>query len=331
MLRLYLITILTLFSIATLGQGLPGYVVTLKGDTLKGIVRESAQQASISLHIPHQPEQKFTAQEVRGYGLLHNSLIRSHPVKRANDQLTYEFVLPEQEGVIGLYSFADGFGLLLRPAETDTLYELQASNWHLLLHRYLGQCQTLDFSTDGFLSQSYTEPRVQQFVAQYNECVEPNWRPTANHRSVWWPGITGYVSQFSARQEAEPTGSGWQAGIDWTALRASGFQTTLGVSYSRLLLTTSDYAGRHSFRAPLVAAGINLSQRIAKPNGPGMVVGGGMRLGYSTGTVALLYQAKVGGVVPFGHRQEIELAGTFQRFLDVNCIGLQAGYTLYKK
>jgi hypothetical protein len=339
MLRLYFTTLLTLFGIAALGQGLPGYIVTLKGDTLRGIVRESGQQSGVSLFVPHQPERRFTAAEVRGYGLLHRSLVQSYPVKRAIGQLAYAFALPEQEGTVSLFSFADEFGLLLRPTKNDTLYELTASNWHLMLHRNLGQCQAIDFTSAGFLSKPYTESRVQQYVAQYNKCVEPSWRPTANHSSVWWPGITAYTSRFNARRDSEPasnqpqqpTGSGWQAGLDWTTLRASGLQTSLGISYAYLRLPTSDYAGQRSFTSPLLTAGINLSQRIAKPNGFGAVVGGGMRLGYSAGIVGLVYQAKVGGLLPFGRRQEVELAGTFQRFTDVNCVGLQAAYTLYKK
>ncbi|TGD79732.1 hypothetical protein [Hymenobacter wooponensis] len=337
--RLYFTVLLTLFNIAAFSQGLPGYIVTLRGDTLRGIVRESSQQSSISLFIPHQQERKFTAAEVRGYGLLHNALVQSYAVKRASGQLTYAFVLPEQEGIISVYSFADEFGLLLKPTKNDTLYELTASNWHLMLHRYLGQCQAMDFTSADFLSKPYTDFRAQQYIAQYNKCVEPSWRPTANHRSVWWPGITAYTSRFSASRDSEnssnqlqqPVGSGWQVGLDWTTLRASGLQTSLGVSYTYLRLPTSEYAGQRFFTTPLLAAGINLSQRIAKPNGLGAVVGGGLRLGYSEGVVAMVYQAKVGGLLPFGRRQEVELAGTFQRFMDVNCIGLQAAYTLFKK
>jgi hypothetical protein len=337
MARIFILALFIFCSLRAASQGLPGYVLTLQGDTLRGIVRESAQQRRISLFVPLQPTQKFTAADIHGYGLLHNAPVLSYPVQRISGRREQQFALPKQMGAVKLYSFADELGLLLQPAGTDTLYELADTNLQLLLHRHLGQCSALNFTDPSFQRKLYTETRVRQIVAQYNRCVNPHQVVAPIKRTFWRHGLMAHTALLRLRQDADTrfnetslTSSALQVGLAWTSLRASGFQSALVVSYLRLF--AADPKVGYLERGGLLNGGLQLQQRIGKPFGLNGFVGGGISLGLSGGTYAgPCYQAQAGLLLPVGHRHEIQLAGVYQRYTDVNGLGAQLAYTLFQR
>ena len=225
-------------------QGLPGYVLTLSGDTLRGTLTEARQRRQVHLLGTDGQLRKFDPAQIHGYGLRDHPPIKSAIVRQASGGTAHYFVIPRLLGPASLYAFDNEKGLLLQPA-ADTLYELSAYNWHLLLNRYLSGCPTLSMSDDEVLNTPFEEWRIIQLLTRYNRCQTPRWQPTPGIRnSVFRRGLGLEASlgnlqndRFYSNQPSH--GTSQQLVLALSFLRASGLQSDLGLGYTRLVYQTN--------------------------------------------------------------------------------------------
>ncbi|WP_303311950.1 hypothetical protein [Hymenobacter sp. BT730] len=292
MLRFYSLLLLIFCSLSTYAQGLPGYVITLKGDTLRGDLAEKGN-LRIYLYSPsgNQP-QIFQADQVLGYGLQGRHPIPSRKVKMASGNVATRFVLLQQAGPASLYSFANDFGMLLLPAATDTLYELNATNWHVVINKHLRACPTLEHTSSKMLELPFTEANVQKVLTQYNQCIEPNWKPRQlSNKSAWKQAVGVSTTAFPLEEEGfygqKSSGWGGQFGVEWMAFRASGLQTKVKLDYTALFESTTPYQVRSNggtsldieervrARLQFLSATLLIGKQMGPSRRPNFIVGGG--------------------------------------------------------
>ncbi|WP_157547517.1 hypothetical protein [Hymenobacter sp. DG25A] len=287
--------ILTLFcSLSAYGQGLPGYIITMQGDTIRGDVAEkSGQRLYLYTSSENQPK-ILEADQVLGYGLEGNVPIFSRRVRMGSGSIVSCFVLPQQIGPASLYSFANDFGMLLLPAATDTLYELTATNWHVVLNKYLRACPTLQHTSSEILALSFSEANMQKVLTQYNQCIEPDWKPQyQSNKSAWKQaiGVSTNALRVPLGEEGfygqKPSGWGGQFGVEWLAFRASGLQTIVKLDYSALFESTPPYQvisnggtsidieERLRARLQFLSATLLIGKQIWPARRPNLIVGGG--------------------------------------------------------
>lgn len=355
MVRFYSILICLLSYLTSSGQGLPGSVITLQGDTLRGMVVEKSGQQRVQLYTePRSQPRTFSPDQLRGYSVRRGFLIRSAVVRQATDSVAACFVVARQLGRASVYAYADETGLLLQPSETDTLYELTKFNWHLLLNRHLSGCPSLDFSNGRILDITFTDPHVLQLVARYNVCLEPTWQAgTLPRQSIWTKGIgvrAGYAHVFRKATEDNQavSGSGRYVGAEWVGLRASGLQASISGTYTDLTAHTPYYSlwlGRamlqqEKVRTQMLSVGGSIGKRIGQPRRPGLFVGFGMSFDYqlqqlsetweqqagsgdpirtgtfrTSGNLSMHLDALAGVVAPVGPRQDIRLLAVYQHYI----------------
>ncbi|UOQ77841.1 hypothetical protein MUN84_04065 [Hymenobacter sp. 5516J-16] len=272
------------------GQGLPGYVLTLTGDTLLGTVVEQQNEQQIALYTSRsRVPQLFQARQVRGYGLRNQPAILPRVVHLASGVDSVYFVLPLQVGSASVYSYSDETGLLLLSPGADTLQELTATNWHVLVNRYLRGCATFDPSSNRILQLSFTERNVRQVLMEFNQCMNPQWRPgtsTNPRSSVWRSGLglrmMPLYSRYRGKGDGQSAnGQGYQLGLEWVNVRANGLQTTLSGSYFYLSDKTSVY--RYAFpeaayrqdinRYKLLDINVTAGKRFGRPSRPALLLG----------------------------------------------------------
>jgi hypothetical protein len=253
MIRFYLFLTCLFLSITAAAQGLPGYVLTLRGDTLRGAIQEKTDGRILLYSRPGQAPQVFRAQQLRGYGVGHNALVRSFVIRLSTGADSSRFVLPVLNGPVELYSFTDNSGQLLRPAATDTLYELTAANWHLLFHRFLAGCPTIQQTDPMLMALRFTPSNVDRVVSQYNKCVDERWRrlPAAYSAGSMHGGAvrtSGYYRYLGTGEGTDPhfQGGGVQIGAEWTTVRSSGLQTGIQVNYGVERLQSTVYAATNT-------------------------------------------------------------------------------------
>lgn len=263
MIRLYAIILLLLIRFAPAkSQGLPGYIITLQGDSVTGSIREKKHQVLLLYPSAGGARQYFRASQVQGYGLLDRSAIRSRVVRLAAGADSTFFVLPIELGPVSLFSYVSETGLLLRPSASDTLQELTSANWQLLFNRYLRGCATLNPASNEVLDMRFTTDNVRLLLSRYNYCSSTTRK--ANRPSMASPWRYGLGLQAGAvsitlrskdiltnKKSVEATGWAKQAGIEWTAIRASGLQVGLGVGYKQLAFHDASYQLEQNIPTPL--------------------------------------------------------------------------------
>lgn len=292
--RLYFLLFFLVTSITAQAQGLPGYVLTLTGDTLRGTVVEQQNVQRIALYTAgSKVPQQFRPSQVSGYGLRNQPAIRPRVVHLASGADSVYFVVPLQVGTASVYSYSDETGLLLLPPGTDTLQELMATNWHILVNRYLRGCPTLDPSNNRILQLSFTERNVRQVLMEYNQCLDPQWKPGVNNtsptRSVWRSGlgvrVTPLYSFYREKGDIQSAnGQGYQIGLEWVNVRANGLQTTLSGSYFYLSEKTPIYRDdfpesayvQYLNRYKLLDIAITVGKRFGRPSRPSFLLGMGV-------------------------------------------------------
>ena len=319
----YLTTALLLVLLAASGaraQGLPGYVLTLSGDTLHGTLTETPQHRQVRLRTPGAggQVQQFDPSQIRGYGLRGRALIASAAVRRADGSAIRSFVMPQLLGPASLYAFADETGLLLQPPApaADTLYELTDYNWILLLNRHLTGCPALGLSENRVLSLPFGQRTTTQLLTDYNRCLAPAWQPSQEVRGSAYRKSVDVEADFSYIRPVNPdygpsgSGAGQRLLLARSFLRASGVQATVGLGYSHLAFRTKFYpmanfpvvplplAEQEHWRQHLLTGLVRVSQQLGKPNSPGLVLGLELGMNYNLRTTTQFSYQPLTGSVP---------------------------------
>lgn len=367
MIRFYALALLLLGSFTSLAQGVPGYVITSKGDSLVGIVAEKGSDAVLFYPKGGGPAQTMRAAQVKGYGLAGQILIRSQRVQLASGVDSARFVLPLQLGKASLYSFADESGLLLLPPNANTLYELTATNWRVLFNQYLHDCPTLDYSSWDIANTSFTEPHIRRMVSRYGQCVDPNWKSSApvTRGGQWRQGVGVRASIFRIRATDQVSpGNIYSGGVEWTAVRASGMQVSLVGAYSHFPQQTSFFSSfnangiatdaQYITRQSTLSTALSFGHRAGRPQHLNLVLGGGIGLHYqlqastqyrerlagtnnpyqTTGTqyysgeLAPYLEVNAGVLRPLGNRHEVRFLATYQ-FYALGEVGLWGAQVAY--
>ncbi|GAB2794690.1 hypothetical protein HNQ93_003910 [Hymenobacter luteus] len=325
-------------------------MLTLTGDTLRGIVVERGQQL-VALHsAPKAAPQIFRPAQVQGYGLRGRAAIRSQVVRLASGQDSTFFVVPVQLGRASLYAYPNETGLLLLPPAADTLQELTAINWHVLLNRYLTGCPTLDHSNNRIIQLSFTERNVRQVFMEYNQCLDPAWKSTPSPtRTVWRNGLGLQLTPRHQFLDSDGllSKNSIPVGLEWVHVRASGLQTVLSVSYAAWSNRTelnppfpqALTEEQTFYRQQTLDLAIGIGRRLGRPGRVAVVPGigfGGLYFLHSEATVkerprgsniplqtSNVYrgdnglmvhaEATLGAVLPLGNHQEVRL-GAFYRY-----------------
>lgn len=370
MLRFYTILIFLVGSLTSQAQGLPGYLITLAGDTIPGSVADATSHL-LFYDQPNGEGRKVWPKQVRGYGLRGRTAVRSRPVRLATGADSMRFVRPVQVGKASLYSYTHDTGLLLLPPASDTLYELTAANWRVLFNRHLHDCPTMDYTSWQMAQLPFTDKNIRHTIIHYSQCLGPEGQPEAEPQpGIWRHGLgvrTG--AYFGGQQENSPKGRGYLAGLEWTAVRASGWQMSLLGAYSPYTMQAESYSFisnrgtntdvQNVVRHHWLMLDLSFGQRIGRPNNPNLYLGGSVGAFYglaqseeyqerptgsnapfqtmytqtSTGGLAP-YLALSGGVIwPISSHHEVRVLATYQHFLPttLGMIGGQAAYTLFWK
>lgn len=234
----------TIFSAAAVAQGLPGYVVTLNGDTVRGFVAETDAQRIAFYKQPGAVPQYFRPGRIRAYGLGPQTVYTSRLARLRSGRDSLRFVRPLLLGPASLYSASsDSVKLLLHSPATDTLYELTAYNWNLLFNRHLRGCPDLDFSDVRILSQRFEARILQALVVRYNQCVRPDWKPvrpttsTLQRRLTLTGGTIAYAAYAAPQLPAEAENRrdpGLTFGAELRLLHSSGWWISGGLALQHL-------------------------------------------------------------------------------------------------
>ncbi|SHL05957.1 hypothetical protein [Hymenobacter psychrotolerans] len=368
--RFYTALIFLFGSLTSQAQGLPGYLITLAGDTVSGSIADATSHL-LFYEQPNTEARKVWPKQVRGYGLRGRTAVRSRPVRLATGADSMQFVRPVQIGKASLYSYTHDQGLLLLPPATDTLYELTAANWRVLFNRHLHDCPTMDYTSWQMVQLPFTDKNIRQTIVHYSQCLGPEGQPKAEPQpGIWRHGLgvrTG--AYFGGVQKNSLKGRGYLAGLEWTAVRASGWQMSLLGAYSRYTMAAESYSFigtggiqtdvQNQIRHHWLTLDLSFGQRIGRPNRLNLYLGGNIGTFYgmaqseeyqerptgsnvpfqtkytttSTGGLAP-YLACSGGVIwPISPKHEVRLLGTYQYFPGdtQGMIGGQAAYTLFWK
>ncbi|UYZ59597.1 hypothetical protein [Hymenobacter latericus] len=365
MIRLYTLISLVLLPIAALAQGLPGYVLKLSGDTVRGTITERRGQVYLRQANAATP-QRVGPSQVKAYAVGANAPIHSSVVRLASGADSVWFVLPQLIGPASLYMDASQSGMLLRPAANDTLYELSPSNWHVLFNRYLTGCATLKQTDARVLELPYSPENVRRVLTEYNTCVDREWRlrqPSVS--SAWQEGFAVRATGlFGLLGNKGQTNLLPQVGFEWTGLRASGLYASLQLDYSYLSAysgvtrTTNNFNApveqREYSRAGMAAATTALGKRWGQPQRVGLHAGAGMGLSFMAHQFNEVQQRPAGSAGPFrvaesyhggrgvaahldltagvhlplGAQRELRLQGWYRNLLltGLSFAGVQVGY-----
>ncbi|TGE18616.1 hypothetical protein [Hymenobacter elongatus] len=233
-------------------QGLPGYVITLAGDTLWGTIVEKSQQRVV-LYRAKQPTIIYRPSHLRGYGVGRQEAFRSRVVRLSSGVDSVRIVRLVQQGQVSLYS--SGTDALLQPAGQDELYELTPLNWHLLFHRYLSGCAKLPVSSPEALQVPFSREEIERQVVVYNNCIPTNRvSMLTEDRSQGWLGrygIWGGATRTAMSLQDEfrdylpkrtQFGSGYGLGLEAMAVRANGLFVGGQVAFSQHHTATDRYS-----------------------------------------------------------------------------------------
>ncbi|MCB2377416.1 hypothetical protein LGH70_07480 [Hymenobacter sp. BT635] len=273
-------------------QGLPGYVLTTVGDTLRGDVVEKSGQRVHFYPAGDEPVQHYRPSQLRGYGLRNHAPILSKVVQLATGADSARFVLLQTAGPASLYSFANDQGLLLGMG-TDTLYELTAVNWHVVLNRHLRACASLRHTAPELMALPFSEADIRRVLVRYNTCVEPQWqsRPHVNY-SGWRKAVgvhlgmlrTGERSLFDQESYIQTR----QAGLEWGGIRASGLQSGIQLGYVNITGRTRAVQvqgpnkmlleERQIYRSHTISPALTVGKRFGRMRRPNFYLGGGLGL-----------------------------------------------------
>ncbi|UYZ63611.1 hypothetical protein [Hymenobacter weizhouensis] len=225
-------------------QGLPGYVVSLSGDTLRGFVAETDAQRIAFYAQAGAPPQFFRPAQARAYGIGRQTVYTSRLARLKSGRDSLRFVRPLLLGPASLYNASsDSARLLLQAPASDTLYELTAFNWNLLFNRHLRSCEYLDFSDPSILSRRFEQRSLRLLLTQYNRCVQPGWKPvrpqtsTSQLRLALTGGLTAYSAEAgrallgSAEVDHKPRAL---LGLEVRLLHSSGWWLSGGLTYQHL-------------------------------------------------------------------------------------------------
>lgn len=325
--HLYCLATFLLFTCAAVAQGLPGYVVTLSGDTVQGVLTERKHQR-IELRTATNEVRRFRPATVRGYGLQGSAVIQSRIVHLASGADSTRFVLPTYTGPASLYSYADESGFLLLPAATDTLYEVTAANWHVVFNRFLRACPAIDHTSREMMEQRYDPLQLDRILMRYNKCVDSTWRKPQHTATsaAWRRGVGVQVGLFLYSHAYDgPAVISKQVGVSWTFLRASGLQITVSPSYMMANGTGQPYVQlpveqqRHwREQQLLIEAALDHRFTLIKGKKPQIFVG----TGFTTSVLLVerysMTQRPYGSNMPF---QQGEIKTTAGSYLLVNALG----------
>lgn len=367
--HLYLLLFFVFTSLVTTAQGLPGYVITLSGDTLRGTVAEKKGQRLILYSAGSQSAQQFSPAQVRGYGLRGKASIDSRVVRTAAGRDFSCFVLPQHLGTASLYSYASEDGFLLLPPGRDTLQELSATNWHLLFNRYLRGCPTLDPSSPSVLTLSFTEAHLVRTLAQYNRCLDPQWRAVAPAgRPAWVSGMGLHAMAsylVSNNGTALKRSSSQQFSLEYVGVRASGLQVGARAGFTRFDQTTRtgitpfsppQTEEQYRYKVNLLTSAISMGHRLGRAERPNLYLGMGVGFSYlvsgttetrrrpvggSTLTLVgneedyvegigvIHYEATAGVVLPLRPSQELRVAAVYQYYVLAELSSIGAQLSYY--
>ncbi|TGE28047.1 hypothetical protein [Hymenobacter metallicola] len=247
----YLATLLLCGTVGASAQGLPGYVITPAGDTLRGIVAEKSPQR-IGLYRPNAPIALYRPEQLRGYGVGRQAAYLSRIVHLSTGADSVRFVHPVLQGRASLYT--SGTDALLQPAGQQELYELTPLNWHLLFHRYLSGCPNLAVSTPEALQKPFSKEEVERQIILYNSCgpTGQSLTFTEDHSQGWlarygfWGGTTLTSMKLNDNfrdylpSRTKP-GSGYVLGLEAMAVRANGLFLGGQVVFSQHQTETAPY------------------------------------------------------------------------------------------
>ena len=352
MLRFYSLLLILFSSFSALAQGLPGYVLTLAGDTLPGFIAEKKHQIIYLYPVGEGQRQTFRPSQIQGYGLLHQPAIRSRVVRLASGADSVCFVLPLQSGRANLYSLANETGLLLQPPAADTLHELTVNNWHLLFIQRLAGCPASFASAEELLKVRFTPDKVEQLVQRYNQGFAANEQPTTPvSNSPWRHGLglrlggqrlmlQSTVTERFLKMDDQVGGSGWGqfAGLEWTAVRANGLQMGLSGHFSRLTLTSHTYTEQSLMQsaterqnqstAQLIGLALSVGKRLGHPGRPHFYMGGIMGSGYVLRINNTAMARPVGSSTPFQTTATYSNSGDSAPVASTAYISAEAGIVL---
>lgn len=320
MLRGYLLAGLCFISIGTWAQGLSGYVVTTAGDTLRGGLKEK-RDGRVALYAGKGQPQIFGPEQLLGYGMGRQVVIRSYPVRLVGGGVARRFAVPQLQGPASLYVNPNEQGLLLRPAASDTLTELSAANWHVAFNRHLSGCPTLDQADPKLLALPYSNRNLSDVVGRYNRCVTPGWKPQRQRTTaVWQRSHSVYVGAVRLHHTPDKndwddraaSGPGWQVAGEWNWQRSNGTQTSTQLEYTQINLQTSPYVTeylggqpvteqRQRIHGGLIAGTVTFGQRLGRPQRPNLWLGGGagLTLGLPFLTRREVQERPAGGAAAF--------------------------------
>ncbi len=185
MLSIVLALSISLFKTASAQDFTSGYVITIKGDTLKGQIYQSQNQENylrINTFLDAYPDTpiQYTPTSIREYGLKDGSIYRSFTLDRtlnpSDISPIFLKVLIERGGDLSL--------LVFRNAEDQEFYFLETrdgnvvyipqNNYRTFLNDYAPNCEE-EFSKTNFSKLQYTTRDLSKYVNTYNRCFDESY------------------------------------------------------------------------------------------------------------------------------------------------------------
>ncbi|MGY2132009.1 porin family protein [Hymenobacter sp. HD11105] len=211
----------------------PDYVVTVKGDTLRGRIQViGKRQNTIRLHRSGIAPMKFDAAQISSYGNASRPIRISREIGSGGPS---QLLAPLVSGYISLYTSEDEQQekqYYLQVADSTHVKAVKRATHQLTLAQTLPGCSTLDFGSNEIQSRyPYTSKGMTQLIMAYNKCRHPALPSTVIKRASGWHasfGLKGGVNTSSFNL----TGTSY-AGFG-KQKQATGYQVGASVNFSTL-------------------------------------------------------------------------------------------------
>ncbi|WP_324677262.1 porin family protein [Hymenobacter sp. GOD-10R] len=221
------------------------YVVTAKGDTLRGQIQLTGKHnQTVVLYRYDQEPSRFTATEASSYGDASGPVGVSKQVGAAGSPM---FVTSLVRGYVSLYSGSNADGarrFYLQPADSTHIVEIPPVFTPLVLLPLLPNCPALrlEYAETSHMY-SYTPSGMSKMVIDYNTCQRPqqpsiaNYHPYGLHTAF---GIKAGINASSFTTDIEPFSGkhqdfvGYQAGVFLRFYSQSKFSVLIEPTYLAL-------------------------------------------------------------------------------------------------
>tara|TARA_R110002096_G_scaffold97694_22_gene217883 strand:- start:22911 stop:24215 length:1305 start_codon:yes stop_codon:yes gene_type:complete len=159
-----------------------GYIIDLKGDTLKGRIFQPENQENylqINFFLAGNPDYAFqhTPASIREYGFSDGGVYRSFTIKQSinpsNTNPLFLKVLIDKGGELALFVYRDSANeefYFFETKDSEIIY-INRNNYRTFLNDYAQDCNKA-FSKTNFSRQKYSTKDLSDYVNRYNSCYD---------------------------------------------------------------------------------------------------------------------------------------------------------------